>query len=394
MSTKKLIIIACFVLIISMLSASTPDLITPYLKSNHASLDIDNLSLELMKDELENYDVYLSGSEWHGTTASYDLQYALTTALHREAGVKYLLMGIGHASAQMYNAYLNSGDEEILETILSAIKFSNSSNHEHRLAWEKLYQYNQAQPKDQRITVVGIDMEYEIYLAIQYITSLTGYENLPILPLPRATPDSIDVFVTRMQEDVAANEEHYRSVMGDDFSELQLVLSNLEDTVAAHTAANFYDAKERILYENFLRAWSSLPPGKYFGLWSMEHIYQRDAGTENLGGFDRLAMYLKHEEDSPVRDRVLSMAAVYLDSQYRFYYGSYHNRDISTELFTDLYPFRTLASNDYTLFRLNGQDSPFAMRPYTVKNPTGGVAIDYYQYLLVIRNSVPGSPNR
>lgn len=391
---KRYIIAASFIIIISLLSASTPDLITPYLNENFSSLDVANLDLSIMGSDLAEYDVFLAGSEWHGTTASYDLQYALATTLNREAGVKYLLMGIGYATAQTYNAYLETGEKEILDAITSAIKYSNSSNHEHRLSWEKLYQYNQTLPEDQRISVVGIDLEYEVYLAIRYLSTLPGIEGLPFYPMPVRNAASIEEFVNRMRAELDANETKYRTAMGASFSELELILNNLWDTVTAHYADNFYAARERILYDNFLKAYNSLPEGKYFGHWSMEHIYLRETRTPNLSGTETLAMFLNHEDDSPVKDRVLSIASLYLDSEYRFFYGRYYNAGISNDYVSNVQPLQIVANSEFTLFRLTNDNSPFAFRPYTVRSHTGGAATDYYQYIIVIKNSVPGSPNQ
>lgn len=387
---------ACFLLIIIFLaSASTPDLITPYLPGNYSSLDIENLNLNLMAGDLDKHDVFLSGAEWHGSTAGYELQYAMTTALHQQAGIKYLLLGMGHATAQMINAYLQSGDETILDTVLEEIKFSNSSCYEHRLSWERLCQYNLTQPQEDRITVVGIDLEYQPYTAIAYLLGLPDADKLQ-LPLPDeylGTPQALANYVSRLEQNVLNNTDAYRQALGEGYGELELVLNNLKDTVQANIAEDFYAVREEIMYANFLRAYSSLPPGKYFGQLTMEHIYQRQAGTPNMSGIDRLAMYL-NRDDSPVQDRILSIAVLYENSRYRFFYGRYYEDEISNDYITDVLPFKLLAKTNYTLFRLNGEDSPFASRPYTVVGSTGGATTDYYQYLLIIRNSRPGSPNK
>lgn len=48
------------------------------------------------------------------------------------------------------------------------------------------------------------------------------------------------------------------------------------------------------------------------------------------------------------------------------------------------------AKDESTLFKLNGRDSPFDKKllwPIVHKIPEGGVTTDYFQYIILIRNS-------
>lgn len=389
---RKLCIFSIIVFIL-ITSASVVDQLTPFVTTNHTPLDIANMDLSIMSEDLEDCAVILSGAEFHGTTATYDLQYALTTALHQQAGVRYLLLGIGHATAQIYNLYLESGNHEFLDMVMSEIRYSSSSSFEHRQSWERLLEYNQGLPAEERLTVVGIDLEYQPYTAIRYMNFLTGTQSL--VPQPEAylgTPAALDSYVQTLRQDFETRQEEYRTALGENYAEFIIVLDNLTDTVAANFDDDFYDFREQILYANFLRAYE-LNPGKYFGQFTMEHVYQNQAGTSNMEGLDRLAMYL-NRDDSPVEGQVISIAAMYVDSVFRFYYGRYYNSDIIQDYYTDGLIFRTVSEADYTLFRLTGKSSPFNRGTFTVRRPYGGVTTDYYQYLLVIKNSKPTSANK
>lgn len=381
-------------LIAILVSSSQYDCLTPFLRENNTPLDLDQLDLSLMAQDFAANDVYLSGAEWHGTKASYSVHLALLKALHQQAGVRYMLLGTGYATGQMYNAYLQSGDEEILMLLHEAIRFSNSSNEEHRMFWKNLYQFNQTLPAEERITVIGIDLEYLPYVAIHYLLSLPGADQLSQLYPDRylGTTENLDNYVSALQTEVAANQSMYQETLGESFAELEAVLNNLADTAAANRNPDFYTAREQVLYQNFLRTYQRFPQGKFFGQWTMEHIYQRPASTPVMARAERLGMLL-NQEGSPVQDRVLSIAATYMNSKYRFYWGRFYELDIEEELLTDLNAFRELAKTDYTLFRLTGEGSPFSEEGYVVKEPFGWVTTDYFQYLLVIKNSLPTSPN-
>ncbi|HOC07180.1 MAG TPA: hypothetical protein PKN71_07705, partial [Bacillota bacterium] len=95
----------------------------------------------------------------------------------------------------------------------------------------------------------------------------------------------------------------------------------------------------------------------------------------------------------PLRDKVVSIAAFYHDSEFRFYYGMYENYRVFNDFIIDPLPAIKTAPGDITMYKLEGEDSPFTWDLYTVINPTGGVTTDYYQYLLIIKNSQPTTPN-
>jgi len=355
---------------------------------------MDNPDFSLMAPDLDKI-VYLSGAEWHGTKASYDIQYALATSLNKHAGVNYLLIGYGHATAEMYNAYLESGDIETLNSIHYHMRFTSSSNNEHRLFWQKLYEYNKTLPMEDKFTVIGIDLEFLPNLAIHYLTTLPGADKLSLIipEAPLRNPNAISQYVKTLQQDVVANEELYKDSLGDWYSEFDLVLNNMADTVAAHLVDNYYEVREDFMYNYFLRAYDKYPNGKFFGQLTMEHIYQDQAWTPLLDYSDKLATHL-NKADSPVHGQVLSIASIYMDSTYRFYWGRFHDAEIRDYILSNQAPFDLLAETDFTLFRLTGEDSPFNDRNYIVKKSNGGVTTDFFQYLLVIKNSRPTSPNQ
>ena len=393
---RRLVVVACVIVLIFVASSRALDL-APYLADNYSPLDIHNMDLSIMSEDFLDYDVFLSGAEWHGTQANYELHYSMATALHQQAGVNYLLLSAGYGTTAMYSIYLETGDEVDLNIIHDEISFSNSSNEEHRVFWRNLYQYNQSQPEDDRIILLGIDLENVPRTAVRYLLSLPGAEQLPLLTPPnqfRPTTEELNNYVTRLELDIQADRDKYTLALGENFTELELVLDNLADTVRANLDRDtFYEVREEIMYSNFLRAYNSHPRGKYFGHMTMEHIYQHPAESPRLEDADSLAI-LMNKDDSPVQGKVLSIAATYADSIFRFNWGRYYDMEIYDDFLTDLGAFTSLADADYTLFNLKGENSPFTTENFTIKNPNGGVTTDYFHYLMVIKNSPMASPNK
>jgi len=384
------ILLAC---LFSLSAGNQPDIVAPYLAENSQSLELENMDLSLLGEDL-NCQVFLSGAQWHGTTFNYDLHYALVTALQQQAGVKYMLLDSGYATAQLYNDYLQTGNPDLLRMAMDGIRFSNSSSDEHRLFWVKLHEYNQGLSPEEKIVVIGVDVEYQIGTAISYLNYISDNQLGNYYPVTGylGDPETLGQYVTTLSTAYQEDPALIKSIFTDNLLHFERTVENLADTVSAHLSPDFYDNREKIIYNNFLAAYNNDPQGKFFGHFTMEHIYQRQVKSGNLANTDRLGMLLV-QEDSPVRDRVVSIAAFYHQSEFRFYYGRYENYRVFNSFIVDPLPLINTAAADYTLYKLEGEDSPFTWDTYTVINPTGGVTTDYYQYLLIIQNSQPTSPN-
>ena len=389
----KKIIIIFYIFLFTFIAGNEADIVAPYLAENCYSLDLENMDLSMLGADL-NCQVFLSGAQCHGTTANYDLQFALLTALHKQAGVRYLLLDSGYATAQVYNDYVQSGNAKLLNMALEGIRFSNSSCNEHRLFWEKIYKYNQSLPPAEKIKVIGIDVEYQIGTALNYLNFLSDNQLGHLYPITEylGSTKALARYVGGVKGKYSEDPQSFENAFGDNISRFEMVLQNLTDTVAANLSRSFFPEREKIMYANFLAAYNNDPAGKYFGHFTMGHIYQRRANVGEMEDADRLAMLLV-QEDSPVRDRVISIAAMYHDSEFRFYYGVFESYRVFNFYVADPVPLFKTASTDYTLYKLNGDESPFTWDTYTVTNPSGGVTTDYYQYLLLIKNSKSTTPN-
>lgn len=384
----KKILSVLFASLFFLVAGNQPDVVAPYLARNSQPLDLAKIDLSLLGSDLDAR-VFLSGAQWHGTSSNYDLQYALLTGLYRQAGVRVLLLDQGYATAQAYNDYLQTGNTALLKMAIEGTRFSNSSNNEHRLFWEKLCQFNLSLPAPERIKVLGIDVEYQADTALGYLDYLSGRQFLNRFPVTGwlGDTDALRSYIEALQ---ASDPAIFEEIFGDNLHHFQNTLKNLVDTVVANTSSGFYAFREKLMYSYLLDSYE--PAVKYFGHFTMEHVYQRHVETGNLAKGERLAM-LANQEGSPFSGKVVSLGAFYHDSEFRFYYGKYDTYRVFNSYIVDPLPFLKKATSDFTLFKLNGSHSPFAWGTHTVVNPTGGTAIDYYQYLILIRNSKATSPN-
>lgn len=390
MKRVLVVLLACLSVFIA---GSQPNIVAPYLAKNCYSLDPSNMDLGFMGEDLD-CQLFLSGAKWHGTTYNYDLQYSMFTALNQQAGVKTMLLDSGYGTAQVYNDYLQTGNPEFLKMALDGIRFSSSSCDEHRMMWKKLYEYNQDLPPGEKLSIIGIDVEYQIDTAINYLNYISDNElgkHFPVteyLGDPNVLAQYVSTLKTTYQEDPGL----FKNIFANNLHHFEGTLVNLEDTVSANLNPDFYADREHIMYNNVLTAYYNDPQGKFFGHFSMEHIYQRHVREGNLANSDRLATLLI-QEDSPFQGKVVSIAAFYHASEFRFYYGRYENYYVFNNFILDPLPMVQTATSDITMYMLTGENSPFTWDTHTVIKPTGGVTTDYYQYLMIIQNSQLTSPN-
>lgn len=375
------------------IAGSQPDIVAPYLAENCYSLDLKNMDLSIMGEDLD-CQVFLSGAQWHGTVYNYELQYSMLTALHKQAGVKYLLLDSGYATAQVFNEYLQTGDFELLRMAMEGTRYNNSSCNEYRLLWEKIYLYNVKQSPQDKIVAIGIDVEYLVDVAINYLNYISDSQFGKHFPVTEylGDPNALDRYVSALTTAYQEDPSLFTNIFAENLHHFEGILANLADTVAANLSSDFYASREQLMYNNFLGTYQKDPQGKFFAHFTMEHIYQRQVKEGNLADSGRLGTLLA-QEGSPLQDKVVSIAAFYHNSEFRFYYGMYENYRVFNEFIIDPLPAIKTASGDITMYRLEGEDSPFTWDIYTVKNPTGGVTTDYYQYLLIIKNSEPTTPN-
>ncbi|MDD4402467.1 MAG: erythromycin esterase family protein [Desulfitobacteriaceae bacterium] len=351
-----------------------------YLANNYISLDLDKPDFSLMARDLATVSVILGG-ESHAIQKNYDVRFGLLTGLHQQYGFNYFLCEIGYGFSGLLNQYLATGNKDILIRLSNQSKGTAVWCFEFEEFWERLYEYNRQLPEDQRILVFGVDVEHQRETAIDYIRTLNGVEQLP-LDFNRLKSG---YYLEKILQDLEDNPETYANALEEDLFHFEIVIRNLIATRQFY-ATEDNALRERTMYENFLKIYAHYPEGKFFGQFGMEHVFQENCQTF-LDGIDRFAMLLM-SCDSPVQGKVLSIPYYYLNCQMSNWSNHYAHEDAYNTL--EAYKIHALAQADYTLFRLNGDASPFREQPYMVPNPYHGVTTDYFQYVLVIKDS-PGT---
>ena len=318
-----------------------------YLKENHSviSLEKEHMDdLSLMDNDLIDHDIFLVG-ENHGVKSNVKLKMRFLKYFKEKTNFKYYIYELPFSMTYFLNKYLETGNVNILNDIYEPIKGTYAWNKDEYHYWRDLYKYNKLLPKDDRITLIGIDIEHQPANAFNFMEYCldNGY-----------------------------------------YSKFKHVNYNLLNMMEVYNSNNFNDTRDKKMYENFLSISSNLPKGKYFGQIGLSHVFQRDFPYVNW-----FASFL-NREGSTFRGKILSLAFAYKNCKYlnptetRNYISDINTLDLS------ITEFKNFIKSMNTIFKLNQEDSHFNEKlicPLKHKYPEDGVTTDYFQYLLVIRDS-------
>ncbi len=383
-----------------------------YLKRNYASIDLNGdpaKQFHLLDDNL-SYNVFLTG-EQHAIRTNYDLQLALLKYFNRKAGVRYLLSELGYSQSAVINEYLSTGDEEFLRKVFQGVKGTAAWSKEYLEFLQLLREYNQTLPPDRTIKVIGIDIEFQLGTALDYLHSIIPNGDIPVEIQPtidafKASEPSLnasidvrkllellqkDNVMESLQQDIEQHQDAYKQYLGSKFFDFSIVVDNIINSMKCHSTTNTKQPdvlREQSIYDNFKRVYSNFPRGKYFGQWGGEHVYQKARSNDHIE--KSFAMYL-NRSDSPVRDKVLSMAYGYQNCSLMNTKKNYKST-LAPPILQDLDRLKGYTKSDVTMFKLNSNKSPYNSELHFVGDSTGGATTQYFQYIVVIRNSPAATP--
>lgn len=135
---------------------------TDYLKNNQAPVN-DKIDGKLFDESFYNSQVILLG-EVHGFAANQKMDQELLTFLHQKAGVKYYIAEMDSTNSHKLNLFLhgNTKDQNLLKEVVSAIqkRIPQQSSKELLEKWNHIYDYNQTLQDSLKISVIGIDTDF------------------------------------------------------------------------------------------------------------------------------------------------------------------------------------------------------------------------------------------
>ncbi len=362
-----------------------------YISKNHIAVNLTTPQTDFQDiffDDIIENQVFFS-SEEHAVSGNKMLEIRLLDYFVREAEVKYLLIEHGYCQAQRFNKYLENGDKSILTAELKGLKGTLSYTQEFFKYWQEVYQLNQKLSAENKIQVIGIDLDWlpsvHKYLSEEYVgidlRELPSFQNLlNNYDSTKPKKEYLQVFEMILSEyNNAKNKDAFSEKQK---FEINYIFQNLIHSIDAFSQQENLDIhrkRDQYMYDNFLVLWDRLPKGNFFGQWGLNHVYQSPQLNVNW-----LAYLLDTQENSPVNGKVVSMATYYKSCE-RIKWRSNETETLDNLTISDDSLGISLDNHGIYIFRLNAPNSPFMeeLLWYGPHKPDTGVTTNYYEYMII-----------
>ena len=369
-----------------------PDLVK-YLLNNYSSkADIF---------DTEKYDLFVSG-EAHATQKNYDVQMEIIKNLSENSDFRYIIAEDSMANALLINSYLETGNTDKLDIVFKELKNTYAGNIEGYKFFQNLYEFRKNLPDDKKFTYLGVDLEHQANLTVSYLYDVASrngvYENIKEFIenfKQKKEKNELISSLEKVYSDIEKNSDVYSEKLGEEFWIFKYLVKNTLNTyksklIKDETQWGVY--REGIMKENFYEIYNHFSKGKYYGQWGLEHAYLSNLKTDNYpGDKPRLATSLNSDENSPVKNKVCSMAIMYFDSFQTNLRGSEPekiNNPISNN-YSEIDSLKLFAQDNIQFFKLDSEGSPFFKKLYFIPENSSkfGVTTNYFKNIIVVKNS-------
>ncbi len=326
--------------------------------------------LNVLDNDLKDKDIIFT-AEFHGMKANMELELKFLKYLKEKTNFKYYLCELSYAQGLKLNEFLNTGDTAILDELFSYYKGTFAYTKDSYNRWVELYEYNKNFNDDDKIKVIGVDVEHQILYAAKVLKEI-----LPANDPPKEINDSINSLknyigdedsIKAIHEDLLARESLYRDYFGENYFDIELIIRNIKNLYYVKEKDTLFNARrDAVMYENFMGIYDTIEDGIFYGQWGHNHTYQ--AEESDIKWF---ATYLNEEK---FKDKILTIAYTYDNCKFmnKTGNGGYSIKDFDT------FSGYTLENGDeQTAILFDIQDSSSAFHENA----------KYFQYILVISDS-------
>lgn len=272
---------------------------------------------EIDSSTIFTHSVFLSG-EIHGTKSNFDCAIHLVKLLKHHCNLKYVLCELPFSFSLIINDYLRNGDEKLLSSL-----FSHSDVNlpcEYIDYFKDIYLLNCSVPKEHRITVLGLDIEYLPSISLNYLKNmLPDNSQLKISKSNHTLKPKEAVFkkVDEIKETLVKNPVLFKNLLGSNYDNFSFLIDN---TLNSRKLLSFklsqlssYNAlRENMLYNNFLRLTQNHINEKYFGQFGFNHIL--------LNEHNKIESFacLLNTKNSLYKGKILSIAYNYKNCSFNY----------------------------------------------------------------------------
>jgi hypothetical protein len=401
-----------------------------YLSKNKQEIKLNEQEkFEVFDTEFYKNNIFLFG-ENHGSSNPHELDFLLFKHLYEKENVRFYIAELDHIKAWMLTNYLKDGNEDWLKKIfkswqLEGAQWANKSNWEK---YKKLHQFYNTLPKNEKFTVLGIDVIQDYGLLNEYVKESLNNKTSKINLLNQfaAASDTIKYknrkimgeLARKIQMDMKDN-KLYKKELKNNFKTFDLFIKN-----AGYVGNKMY--RDSIMYRTFddIATDLELKNRKVYGFLGFYHCLQIS--------YEKSFPFASHLKKNPNYSKVVSLQMLALNSKVLLPYNeqikkmmplafvdklrkenpdfpvtdkyipyelSNDNPMMSVDGIEDLK--KNSKENSTTIFKLNGINSPFnntkklaevtGFQSLKITNQNQNT-LDAFQYVVLIRNSPAGIP--
>ncbi len=326
--------------------------------------------LKVLDNDLKDKEIIFT-AEFHGMKANMELELKFLKYLKEKTNFKYYLCELSYAQGLKLNEFLETGDTAILDELFSQYKGTFAYTKDSYNRWIELYEYNKNFDDDNKIKVIGVDVEHQILYAAKVLKEL-----LPSNEPPKEIKDSINSLkyyvgsedsIKSIHEDLLARESLYKDYFGENYFNIELIVRNIKNVYYVKEKDSLFNARrDAVMYENFMDIYDTIEDGIFYGQWGHNHTYQSEES-----GLKWFATYLN---EAKFKDKILTIAYTYDNCKFmnKTGNGGYNIKDFDT------FSGYTLENGDeQTAILFDIKDSSSVFHENT----------KYYQYILIISDS-------
>ena len=351
-----------------------------------------------------DYRVFLAG-EYHAQTKGYQSKKMLIQYLHEKQDVDYLICELGMGQGFLLDDYIQTGNEENLIFMMEELEGTLAYTQDEYQLWQWLYDYNQQQPENDKLHIIGLDIEFQKKTSVRGLSLLMDNSVTPakeIQPLIERIKESDGTAVKEFPQALDKYPEQMKEIFGENFPWAEQYAKNVTATekffeLNQSGGANAHQIRDDKMTDNLFFAMEQLPDdAKFFGQFGAEHILQSEMITTFVlqENYNRFAMQLQ-ENDSPVKGEVCSIYLAFLkksQSPRSTTYYPMNESEIPVDSFQDYF------AQD-TFIPLDEKGSPFfndgEEQTENKENANAKAEInltDYFQKILLLPDSEACEP--
>lgn len=351
-----------------------------------------------------DYRVFLAG-EYHAQTKGYQTQKMLIQYFHEEQDVDYLICELGMGQGFLLDDYIQTGNEENLIFMMEELEGTLAYTQDEYQLWKWLYDYNQQQPENDKLHIIGLDIEFQKKTSVRGLSLLMDNSVTPakeIQPLIERIKESDGTAVKEFPQGLEKYPEQMKEIFGENFPWAEQYAKNVTATekffeLNQSGGANAHQIRDDKMTDNLFFAMEQLPEdAKFFGQFGAEHIFQSEMITTFVlqENYNRFAMQLQ-ADDSPVKGEVCSIYLAFLkksQSPRSTTYYPINESEIPVDSFQDYYAQDTFIPLDEkgSPFFNNGEEQTENKENANAKAEIN--LTDYFQKILLLPDSEACEP--